>query len=58
MFFKQDKQLPLVRAIEVSTQLAAAYESMSKDVSPYRDGKAYDRIVRALKGEWVGRHGA
>lgn len=36
---------------EVSTLLgdAAAYEKMSKAVNPYGDGKACDRIVRALK---------
>lgn len=45
---------------EVSTLLddAAAYECMSKAVNPYGDGKACDRIVRALKGEKVERYGA
>ena len=40
---------------EVSTLLddAEAYERMSKAVNPYGDGKACDRIVRALKGEFV-----
>lgn len=40
---------------EVSTLLedALAYEKMSKAVNPYGDGKACDRIVRALKGEEV-----
>ena len=44
---------------EVSTLLedAAAYEKMSKAVNPYGDGKACDRIVRALKGEEVERYG-
>lgn len=44
---------------EVSTLLddAEAYERMSKAVNPY-DGKACDRIVRALKGEKVERYGA
>ena len=44
---------------EVSTLLedAAAYEKMSKAVNPYGDGKACDRIVRALKGEKVERYG-
>lgn len=44
---------------EVSTLLedAAAYEKMSKAVNPYGDGKACNRIVRALKGEEVERYG-
>lgn len=44
---------------EVSTLLddAAAYEKMSKAVNPYGDGKACDRIVRALNGEAVERYG-
>ena len=44
---------------EVSTLLddAEAYEKMSKSVNPYGDGKACDRIVRALKGEQVKRYG-
>ena len=43
---------------EVSTLLddPAAYERMSKAVNPYGDGKACDRIVRALKGEEVDRY--
>ena len=43
---------------EVSTLLddSAAYERMSKAVNPYGDGKACDRIVRALKGEEVNRY--
>ena len=43
---------------EVSTLLddAAAYEKMSKAVNPYGDGKACNRIVRALKGEEVDRY--
>ena len=43
---------------EVSTLLddAEAYERMSKAVNPYGDGKACDRIVRALKGEQVERY--
>ena len=38
---------------EVSTLLddPVAYERMSKAVNPYGDGKACNRIVRALKGE-------
>ena len=45
---------------EVSTLLedAVDYEKMSKAVNPYGDGKACDRIVRALKGEKVERYGA
>lgn len=45
---------------EVSTLLddASAYDLMSKAVNPYGEGKAYDRIVRALKGEQVERYGA
>jgi UDP-N-acetylglucosamine 2-epimerase (non-hydrolysing) len=43
---------------EVSTLLddAVAYEMMSKAVNPYGDGKACDRIVRALNGEAVDRY--
>ena len=43
---------------EVSTLLdnAVAYEKMSKAVNPYGDGKACNRIVRALKGEQVDRY--
>jgi len=45
---------------EVSTLLddSAAYEKMSKAVNPYGDGKACNRIVRALKGEEVERYGS
>ena len=44
---------------EVSTLLddSVAYERMSKAVNPYGDGKACNRIVRALKGEEVERYG-
>jgi len=44
---------------EVSTLLddAEAYERMSKAVNPYGDGKACDRIVRALMGEAVEKYG-
>ena len=44
---------------EVSTLLddAIAYEKMSKAVNPYGDGKACNRIVRALNGEQVERYG-
>ncbi len=43
---------------EVSTLLddAVAYEKMSKAVNPYGDGKACNRIVRALNGESVDRY--
>ena len=43
---------------EVSTLLddAVAYEKMSKAVNPYGDGKACNRIVRALNGETVERY--
>ena len=43
---------------EVSTLLddAVAYEKMSKAVNPYGDGKACNRIVRALNGEKVDRY--
>jgi len=43
---------------EVSTLLddPAAYDRMSKAVNPYGDGKACDRIVRALRGEEVERY--
>jgi len=34
------------------------YNEMSHAVNPYGDGKACDRIVRALKGEAVERYGA
>lgn len=45
---------------EVSTLLddTVAYEKMSRALNPYGDGKACDRIVRALKGEKVERYGA
>jgi len=43
---------------EVSTLLddSVAYEKMSKAVNPYGDGKACNRIVRALRGEEVERY--
>ncbi|MBR5159855.1 MAG: UDP-N-acetylglucosamine 2-epimerase (non-hydrolyzing) [Bacteroidaceae bacterium] len=43
---------------EVSTLLddPVAYEKMSKAVNPYGDGKACNRIVRALNGESVDRY--
>ena len=43
---------------EVSTLLddQGAYEKMSKAVNPYGDGRACERIVRALKGEEVERY--
>ena len=43
---------------EVSTLLddVVAYEKMSKAVNPYGDGKACNRIVRALNGEEVDRY--
>lgn len=43
---------------EVSTLLddQAAYDKMSKAVNPYGDGKACNRIVRALNGEEVVRY--
>jgi len=43
---------------EVSTLLddPVAYERMSKAVNPYGDGKACNRIVRALNGEAVDRY--
>ena len=43
---------------EVSTLLddAAAYERMSKAVNPYGDGKACNRIVRALNGASIDRY--
>ena len=43
---------------EVSTLLddPVAYEKMSKAVNPYGDGKACNRIVRALNGETVDRY--
>lgn len=33
-----------------------AYERMSKAVNPYGDGKACNRIVRALNGEAVDKY--
>ena len=44
---------------EVSTLLddSVAYDKMSKAVNPYGDGKACDRIVRALNGEDVEHYG-
>ena len=43
---------------EVSTLLddAVAYERMSMAVNPYGDGKACNRIVRALNGKKVDRY--
>ena len=43
---------------EVSTLLddAVAYEKMSKAVNPYGDGKACNRILRALNGEDIDRY--
>ena len=43
---------------EVSTLLddASAYERMSKAVNPYGDGKACNRIIKALKGEECDRY--
>ena len=43
---------------EVSTLLddPKAYERMSKAVNPYGDGKACNRIVRAIKGEEIDRY--
>ena len=34
----------------------AAYQAMARAHNPYGDGKACDRIVRALKGEQVDRY--
>ena len=44
---------------EVSTLLddPVSYEKMSHAVNPYGDGRACDRIVRALKGEQVESYG-
>ena len=44
---------------EVSTLLddSVAYDKMSNAVNPYGDGKACDRIVRALNGEDVEHYG-
>lgn len=44
--------------LEVSKLLddQEAYEKMSKAINPYGDGKACDRIVRALNGEQVERY--
>ena len=44
---------------EVSSLLdnAEVYTKMSQAVNPYGDGKACDRIVRALRGEEVERYG-
>ena len=44
---------------EVSTLLddADAYQKMSQAINPYGDGKACNRIVRALNGEDVERYG-
>ena len=43
---------------EVSTLLndEKAYEKMSKAVNPYGDGKACERIVKALNGEIIDRY--
>jgi len=47
----------IVSEVSILLTDSAAYEKMSKAVNPYGDGKACDRIVRALKGEVVERYG-
>ena len=46
----------IVNEVSMLLDDAAAYERMSKAVNPYGDGKACDRIVRALNGEQVDRY--
>ena len=46
----------IVNEVSVLLDDAAAYEKMSKAVNPYGDGKACNRIVRALNGESVDRY--
>lgn len=46
----------IVNEVSMLLDDAVAYERMSKAVNPYGDGKACDRIVRALKGEQVDRY--
>ena len=47
----------IVKEVSMLLDDAAAYEKMSKAVNPYGDGKACDRIVRALKGVPVEKYG-
>jgi len=46
----------IVNEVSILLDDATAYEKMSKAVNPYGDGKACNRIVRALKGEEVDRY--
>lgn len=46
----------IVSEVSILLDDAKAYERMSKAVNPYGDGKACNRIVRALKGEQVDRY--
>ena len=48
----------IVSEVSILLDNQAAYDKMSKAINPYGDGKACDRIVRALKGEEVERYGA
>lgn len=47
----------IVSEVSILLDDSVAYDKMSKAVNPYGDGKACDRIVRALKGEEVERYG-
>ena len=47
----------IVREVCALLEDVAAYEKMSGAVNPYGDGRACNRIVRALKGEEVERYG-
>ncbi len=46
----------IVNEVSILLDDPNAYEKMSKAVNPYGDGKACDRIVRALNGEDVDRY--
>ena len=46
----------IVNEVSILLDDARSYERMSKAVNPYGDGKACNRIVRALKGEQVERY--
>ena len=46
----------IVSEVSILLDNPLAYERMSKAVNPYGDGRACDRIVRALNGETVDRY--
>lgn len=46
----------IVSEVSILLDDPVAYERMSRAVNPYGDGKACNRIVRALRGEGVDRY--